>query len=300
VDLDPALQQELLELDARLSTIDHYRILGLEPGADSEAVKQAYWSQSRKYHPDRFYGRKLGAFGPRLERIFRRISEAQQTLVDPARRDEYLNAHPELRARRATASAAGPSRAAETREDERKARFARHPYLLKATRVTDLLKRARAAMAAGDFAKAHADLHLASQMEPGNSDVVRLLAEARKGQGESRAAASLRKAEAAESIGDLEAALQAYQDAFNADPTRAKAAARAAALIQRLNRDLNQARFFAQKAVELNPKSADYKVLWATVLYAMGMKKLAVRQVEEALKLEPGHEEAKRQARLMR
>jgi curved DNA-binding protein CbpA len=302
VDLDPGVRQEILDLDARLGLLDHYRVLGLEPGADSEQVKKAYWVQSRRFHPDRFYGRKLGPFASKIDRIFRRIAEAQQVLVDPVRRDEYLKEHPELRQRRTETASSSPrtSNPVDTREDERKARFAKHPYLLKATRVTELINKARAALATGEFAKAHSDLHLASQMEPKNPEITKLLMAARKGQSESRGVSALRKAEAAETLGDWDNALKSYQEAFSSDPTLGRAAARAAELMKRLHKDLNQARMLAQKAVELNPKSADYKVLWATLLHEMGMKKLAVRQVEEALKLNPEHEEAKRQARLMR
>src|SRR5688572_9463690 len=43
-------------------------------------LKRAYFELSRLYHPDRFYGKKLGSFRPILDRIFASLSQYVKTL----------------------------------------------------------------------------------------------------------------------------------------------------------------------------------------------------------------------------
>lgn len=55
----------------------HYRTLGLEPGADTDAVKRAYRQLVMKWHPDRYQGTdKEGA-----SRRFREITQAYEALT---------------------------------------------------------------------------------------------------------------------------------------------------------------------------------------------------------------------------
>jgi curved DNA-binding protein len=62
---------------------DYYAVLGVEPGADDKAIKQAYRSLARKYHPDVKPGDK------QAEERFKEINEAYQALGDPERRKKY-------------------------------------------------------------------------------------------------------------------------------------------------------------------------------------------------------------------
>jgi molecular chaperone DnaJ len=63
--------------------MDYYVILGLRPGADEGQIKRAYRRLARKYHPDINPGDRTA------EALFRRIVEAYETLIDPARRTMY-------------------------------------------------------------------------------------------------------------------------------------------------------------------------------------------------------------------
>ncbi len=61
---------------------DYYNILGVEPDADSKAIKTAYRKLARKYHPD--VNPDEGA-----EDKFKEVAEAYEVVKDPGRRAEY-------------------------------------------------------------------------------------------------------------------------------------------------------------------------------------------------------------------
>ena len=63
--------------------MDLYSLLGLAPGATPADIKRAYRRLSRRYHPDINPGDKAAAS------LYKQISEAYETLLDPDRRRSY-------------------------------------------------------------------------------------------------------------------------------------------------------------------------------------------------------------------
>ena len=61
--------------------MDFYTILEVDSRADAEAIRAAYRSLARRYHPD-------AGDGSSSEK-FRQITEAYETLSDPQRRAAY-------------------------------------------------------------------------------------------------------------------------------------------------------------------------------------------------------------------
>ena len=62
---------------------DYYKTLGLEKGADADAVKKAFRKLAGKYHPDKNPGSKAA------EEKFKLINEANEVLSDPDKRRRY-------------------------------------------------------------------------------------------------------------------------------------------------------------------------------------------------------------------
>lgn len=62
---------------------DPWRVLGLEPGADSESLKRAFRQQARRWHPD------LNGNDPVAEERFKQVNEAYAVLSDPRRREAW-------------------------------------------------------------------------------------------------------------------------------------------------------------------------------------------------------------------
>jgi curved DNA-binding protein len=61
---------------------DYYKILGVERGADADAIKAAYRKMARKYHPD--VSKEANA-----EDRFKDLQEAYEVLKDPEKRAAY-------------------------------------------------------------------------------------------------------------------------------------------------------------------------------------------------------------------
>src|SRR5688572_19863097 len=62
---------------------DYYEMLGVPRSADDGAIKAAYRTLAKKYHPDRHGGCKEN------EAQFKAISEAYECLKDPQKRAAY-------------------------------------------------------------------------------------------------------------------------------------------------------------------------------------------------------------------
>ncbi|HKO52092.1 MAG TPA: DnaJ domain-containing protein [Polyangiaceae bacterium] len=90
-DVDIELERKRTILDAfhRLDELTHYQILRVDPSADKRAIKNAYFEIVNVFHPDRYFGKKLGSFKPKLERVFARLTEAHDALTRLGPRAEY-------------------------------------------------------------------------------------------------------------------------------------------------------------------------------------------------------------------
>ena len=89
VDLDEDRKRKVLELHSKLTELDYYQLLGLAEGAEKKDIKRAYYALAPNYHPDKFYGKKLGSFKAKMEAIFAQLTFAYETLTFAERRAEY-------------------------------------------------------------------------------------------------------------------------------------------------------------------------------------------------------------------
>ena len=80
---------------ARLA--DHYRLLDLPRDATTDEIKKAYYRLAPKFHPDKYYGKRLGPFKTKIEKIFASLTRAHDTLRYEKRRTAYDATLPPLR-----------------------------------------------------------------------------------------------------------------------------------------------------------------------------------------------------------
>lgn len=297
VDLDLDRKQEILEVDQRCVGEDYFRMLGLAPGAAAPDVKKAYYELSKRFHPDRYFGRSLGSYKARIDRIFRKLTEAQAVLSDPQRRQTYLAQHPEMAESAEPSAELDPARAA-----ERRARLARHPYLAKVAKVHELAQRGRELLEKREFGRAFTDLNLASQIDPKNKEVADLLHSAKKGADQARAAKEFEEGENAERMSNGAEALAHLRNAAQLDPSNADYAARLTRALLSIGgaAELKEAHNMARRAAELKPQSADHRLLFAKVLFRAGLEKNAQREFEAVLKLRPDDPVAKEHLKKLR
>ncbi len=182
---------ELLHLAARADDLDHYRVLGLEPGASYREIYDA-WEAAQARFDLSLAGRPgFEDLRPVLERLRARAEEAFETLSDPAQRLVYdrmvrtPRRPPEAPA--ATEgngeAAGGPGRPCRTRGVARREIAAAN------------LRRAREALAAGNLYEAHELLDQVCRLDPSPEALVALAqVQARNPRWAARALASLRRA----------------------------------------------------------------------------------------------------------
>ncbi|HVE81456.1 MAG TPA: J domain-containing protein, partial [Myxococcales bacterium] len=85
VDLEADRKAEILALEGLIDTASHYDMLGVSPSAGPDEIRRAYHEASRRFHPDRYFQKNLGSFRGRIERLFKRVNEANAALSDPER-----------------------------------------------------------------------------------------------------------------------------------------------------------------------------------------------------------------------
>jgi hypothetical protein len=90
----------------RLDMLDYFELLGISTDASAAVVKRAFYTESRAYHPDRFFHLTDEAFKAQVHEVYKRVTEAYFVLRDDTRRRKYLD------------DVTGPDRARKLRFDE--------------------------------------------------------------------------------------------------------------------------------------------------------------------------------------
>jgi hypothetical protein len=89
VDLRDEQKAQISDMYARCKVGDHYEVLGVPHDAGRKAITRAYFALAATYHPDRYFRKELGPYRHRVETIYRRISEAHESLSVRERRAAY-------------------------------------------------------------------------------------------------------------------------------------------------------------------------------------------------------------------
>ena len=285
VDLPLERKKEILALEAKIDGPNPFELLGVTNGASVEACKNAYYDLSMRLHPDRYYGKELGSFRARIDKIFRKLTEAQVTLTDREKRAAFEKANPLL-----FRAAVAPTVHDDLRADDRARRIARHPYLAKHARQAELLGRARKEIDTHP-AQAMLDLEQLLKLEPNNNEAKRLLVEATAKKDKLRGAAAFDEGVKLASIGDMANAVLRLTEALEKSPNLNVAVKGFDASVR--EGDWKSARLFGQKWVEYEPRSSKAHLSLAEAMDRVGLAKNAKREAEEALKLDPDNKAAK-------
>jgi curved DNA-binding protein CbpA len=328
LDLPVELQREILEFEKRLER-SYHEILGVSRDADSRSIKRAYFQLSKRFHPDRYFRKRTGHFGPRLTRIFKRIVVASELLSDPLTRVELLRslAQREEPAVDATAApeaaaatvaeaaesagaeaaacdeaAAAPSpgveaaavaeRARKLALLERVRKQVRLPEKLlsqRRLRATQLYEAGLDAAHAGRAAEGAASIRLAIAFDPWSDAYKDGLAEVQFELHRQRAEALMAEAGASWDDSTRKEALELYEEALSYRPADARIHERAAVVALSLG-ELERALEYAVQASELAPGDADSLVALARVQLELEQAENARATLDRARRVAPRHE----------
>jgi len=89
VDIDGAFQEQIIEAFDRADKLNHYELLGVEIDADRAEIRKAYFALSKTFHPDAYYGKRLGSFKAKMEVVFRKVTDAYEAVGRPKKREAY-------------------------------------------------------------------------------------------------------------------------------------------------------------------------------------------------------------------
>jgi curved DNA-binding protein CbpA len=297
VDLEVDRRREILYLAASMDGWTHWQVLGVTWNAPVERVRDAYREKVKVFHPDRYPGRRLGSFQARLERIFRRLTEARDALDDDASRAAYARrtAPPEEVARLAARQIEDDARA-----KERRARLVRsNPMVSRVARVRELVDRGRNALAQERWADAARDFMTAAALDPGAADARTMGEQARRKAESARARDLWEKARAAELQHDLDRAQFLAEQASDAEPGEVRYVVYVARLALARGA-LETARSRAEAAVRAAPGLAAAHEALGEVLATQGDAGNARKSLERALELDDGLTGARERLRKLR
>ena len=91
--LTPQLEKRRADILARALSIkseDFFQMLGVARDATPEQVNHAFFALAKTWHPDRV-PKAISDARDACSTVFAHLSEAQQTLVDPKRREQYMH-----------------------------------------------------------------------------------------------------------------------------------------------------------------------------------------------------------------
>ncbi len=302
LELDVALQREILAFEERLPQATHHEILGVARASDPREIKRAYFRRSKQFHPDRYFRRNVGSYAARLDRIFRHVALAYELLSDPTTRAEIERAidtappAPEVGADRVTdpreanaepAAAPAGYRTPSRIENLTRLRdsFKLPPKLLaeRRFRARRFHDSARAAAHDRRWLEAAASARLAIAFDPITPEYQQHFASIQADVHAARAADLLAQADGANAKAD---ALRLLEEAVHYRPADAALQARAAVLALETG-ELARAREFAEAARELEPGVAGHAVTLCRVYRRCGDARAARTAIAAAAALSP-------------
>jgi len=87
----PEFFARLEAVNAKLDEVDYFQLFRLHPNAAPRDIKNAYYRESREFHPDHFAQLPDEAIREKINNVFKRITEAYVVLRDDRKRAKYVS-----------------------------------------------------------------------------------------------------------------------------------------------------------------------------------------------------------------
>ena len=330
VDLPDDLRADIRNFARSLTDLDYYEILGVDRDVEPLELRNAFFQRSKKYHPDRYFNRELGAYAGLLHEIYKRVVVAHDVLRDLALRGSYDKTlgdatiwpqqDPELESLCDAAPGDADAGAADLADAEP---VAAAPKPRPAHRRSGLRARASSRFdrshlrslerqlqsgrktagqhfaeaekrrQAGDLARAVELVKLAIAFDPRESKYHDALAEILPQANADSVIGATRDGKRLLDRGDEAGALEFLREAARLVPTDHELNAQVAQLVFKTGGDLEEALEFAMRAVEIEEKCAAYRKLVGRIYKAAGRPAEARQQLQRAWELDPMDKEVR-------
>jgi len=89
VEISEELQKRIHETFHRVNKLNHYQLLGVSIDAERAEIRKAYFALSKTFHPDAYFGKRLGPYKAQMEVIFRKATDAYEAVGRPKKREAY-------------------------------------------------------------------------------------------------------------------------------------------------------------------------------------------------------------------
>jgi DnaJ-class molecular chaperone len=156
--MEPELKKEVITLSKIIEEMDYFQILKIGQKAFTEEIKRAYFTQSRIFHPDKYYNEDPQLLA-QVNTIFKRVNEGYKVLSDQKKRVAYTKAinGPDRKNNLRFVAAQLEQSTTGTPADEGQTPMGRKYYQMAKTSINNK-----------DFNAAKINLQLAAKMEPMN------------------------------------------------------------------------------------------------------------------------------------
>lgn len=186
-ELDPRTRIEIETLHDVLDEVDFYSLLQVNQEADLPRIEKAFAAESKRFHPDRFFGVRDPVFLRKLTAIYRKTSEAYSVLKDPDLKNRYDRKLGLVKDSAASAEVSKDSLETEAAQAGKVRRMVCESR--QGRRYYDL---AKTAQRKGDANGMVMNLQFALSFEPKNQSLKQLLSEAKQALEEKKAATAFK------------------------------------------------------------------------------------------------------------
>ncbi len=87
--VDMKFRLEVETVAELLDQLNYYQLLKVQPQASAREIQAAFFQESKRFHPDRYFGLDDEPFKAAVLRVYKRIAEAYGVLKDPELRRAY-------------------------------------------------------------------------------------------------------------------------------------------------------------------------------------------------------------------
>ncbi len=283
-------QQEEIEIDIserekidrfynNLDKMNYYQILNVPFDAPLKVIKQQFYLLSKEFHPDRYFKKNIGEYRNKLEEIFKKIREAYEVLSDNVTKEIY---------RESTSANV---------IDERQRSTVASPLL---DAIAERVKKAKIFFEdgmrfynEGNFSSALNNFKLSVAYDPFNKKYKEMLTKADEQAKKTKIKTIIEQAEIKDSMGETEEAIALLEDVLRHGCDDAVVYHNLAKLYLKRGKNLQTAKNYCLKAMELDPKKAEFHITLGEIYTSAGLVRNARREFECALSLDPDNQKIK-------